>query len=199
MMKVVPDPPKPACSIQQTAQVTFGSCSNAHEPLFNVQPGVPAEEALRHLSNHLQAALEAANHVYTHTPLADTGMHWSTLWALEAAKALVEGLRIGAKNGVIRSAAECNEFIPGTLGKTAETPFVFCGVGNSSLFSVRNNVMAEDALVHVSLYLQSAYDTANSMCMRTPNADKGMHWATLHGIEVGRALTEALLEASDVV
>ncbi|NBA97996.1 hypothetical protein [Pseudomonas sp. R5(2019)] len=64
MMKIVPDPPpfRPA-TILQTAQSPFSSCNNAHESLFHVRSGVIAEDALIHISRHLQTACETSTRI----------------------------------------------------------------------------------------------------------------------------------------
>ncbi|NBA98134.1 hypothetical protein [Pseudomonas sp. R5(2019)] len=200
-MKIVPDPPasRPSAFLQ-TAQSPFGSCNNAHESLFHVNSGVIAEDALIHLSRHLQTAFETATRIYNVTPMLDTGLHWSTVWAVDAARALIEALLKGADDVVLPPKdAEGGLFIPGTIRTTAEQAFGYFGACDLPMFSVRSGVLAEDVLVHVSLYLQAAYTTANEVCMLTPQAAKGLHWATLHAIEAAMALTEGLLEGSDKI
>ncbi|NBA98186.1 hypothetical protein [Pseudomonas sp. R5(2019)] len=200
MMKIVPDPPplRPT-TILQTAQSPFSSCNSAHESLFHVRSGVIAEDALTHISRHLQTAFETSTRIHNITPMLDTGLHWSTVWAVEAARALVEGLLNGADDVVLPPKDATGVFIPGTIRKTAEKAFGHFGACDQPMFSVRSGVMAEDVLVHVSLYLQAAYATANEVCLLTPQAGKGLHWATLHAIEAALGLTEALLEGSSGV
>ncbi|NBA97708.1 DUF3077 domain-containing protein [Pseudomonas sp. R5(2019)] len=200
MMKIVPDPPplRPS-TIIQTALTPFCSCNDAHEALFNVSAGIPAEDALRHVAQHLQSAYQASHHIYVNITCGDNGLHWATLWALDAAKVLVEALRDGIDDAVVKPTPEGDVFVPGTVRKTASAPFCLLGSGDKHLFSVRSHVPAEDVLVHVSLYLQSAHATANELCRQTPKSEKGMHWAALHAIEVAQALVEALLDGSDSV
>ncbi|NBA97303.1 hypothetical protein [Pseudomonas sp. R5(2019)] len=186
-------------TILQTAQSPFCSCHNAHESLFQVNSGIIAEDALIHISRHLQTAFETATRIYNVTPMLDTGLHWSTVWAVDAARTLIEALLSGADDVVMPPKEAVGLFVPGTIRKTAEKPFGHFGACDLPMFSARGGVLAEDVLVHVSLYLQAAYATANQVCGLTPQSEKGLHWATLHAIEAALALTEALMDGSDAV
>lgn len=90
-------------------------------------------------------------------------------------------------------------FPPGTIRKTAETAFGCCDAGHAPLFAVRGGISAEDALVHISLYLQSAYATANAACNQSSMEERGLHWATLHSVEIAKALVDALLDGAEGV
>jgi hypothetical protein len=85
----------------------------------------------------------------------------------------------------------------GTILKTVTTPFGSCDAGHEPLFAVRRGINAEDALVHVSLFLKCAMDTANasSECAGVP--EKGLMWSTMHSIETAKAIVDALLDGAE--
>lgn len=76
---------------------------------------------------------------------------------------------------------------------TVHTQF---GVGNDShrpLFAVCDGVDIEDALLHLSMTLKSAFETNTQVCERADRAVGGLAWATYQSLEVSQALVEALL------
>ncbi|MFQ6573572.1 DUF3077 domain-containing protein [Pseudomonas sp. UM16] len=84
------------------------------------------------------------------------------------------------------------------LGKTATTTFGCCDAGHPPLFTVRDGIEAEDALVHVSLLLQGIYDTAQQACEHIPGLPKkGLLWSTLHSAEMAKGLVDAVLDGID--
>lgn len=84
----------------------------------------------------------------------------------------------------------------GTIHKTAETLFGSCDAGHAPLFSVRAGINTEDALIHASLYLKCACDTANAACNSDANVPKGLLWSVLHSAEIAKALVDALLDGA---
>lgn len=90
-------------------------------------------------------------------------------------------------------------FPPGTIRKTVETAFGCCDAAHDPLFTVRGGIGAEDALVHISLFLQSAYATANAACNQVTKEERGLLWATLHSVEIAKALVDALLDGAEGV
>lgn len=81
------------------------------------------------------------------------------------------------------------------FGKTATTAFGLCDAGHVPLFAVRSGINAEDALVHVSLLLQSIYDTAQQASEHIQDMPKkGLLWATLHSAEMAKGLVDAVLD-----
>ncbi|MCY1389858.1 hypothetical protein D3C76_206130 [compost metagenome] len=90
-------------------------------------------------------------------------------------------------------------FPPGTIRRTAETAFGCCDAAHEPLLAIRGGVSAEDALVHASLYLQAAYATANAACNHSMMDERGLHWATLHSVEIAKALVDALLDGAEGV
>ncbi|WP_166361174.1 DUF6124 family protein [Pseudomonas akapageensis] len=86
---------------------------------------------------------------------------------------------------------------PGTILKTAETAFGCCDAVHDPMFTVRGGIGAEDALVHISLFLQSVYATANAACNQASMEERGLHWATMHSVEIAKALVDALLDGAE--
>ena len=76
---------------------------------------------------------------------------------------------------------------------TVHTPF---GAGNDSfrpMFAVCDGVDIEDALVHLSMTLKSAFETNTQVCERADRALGGLAWTTYQSLEASQALVEALL------
>jgi hypothetical protein len=88
-------------------------------------------------------------------------------------------------------------FPAGTIRKTAETLFGTCDAGHAPLFSVRASINAEDALIHASLYLKCACDTANAACNSGADVQQGLLWSVLHSAEIAKALVDALLDGAE--
>lgn len=85
----------------------------------------------------------------------------------------------------------------GTVHKTAETLFGSCDAGHAPLFSVRAGILAEDALIHASLYLKCVCDTANAACNTDTDVRQGLLWSLLHSAEIAKALVDALLDGAE--
>ncbi|ATR84551.1 DUF3077 domain-containing protein [Pseudomonas sp. FFUP_PS_473] len=93
MMKIVPDPPR--CAPYKTASLPFGSCDAGHPPLFSVNEGISAEDALVHASLQLKAGIDAVNQTCFCHERTPEGLRWASLHAMEAAKALIDALLDG--------------------------------------------------------------------------------------------------------
>jgi hypothetical protein len=85
----------------------------------------------------------------------------------------------------------------GTILKTVNTPFGSCDASHEPLFAVRAGINAEDALVHVSLFLRCAMDTAYASSECTGAPEKGLVWSTMHSIETAKAIVDALLDGAE--
>ncbi|UVJ45565.1 DUF3077 domain-containing protein [Pseudomonas sp. LS1212] len=85
----------------------------------------------------------------------------------------------------------------GKLYKTVTTPFGSCDAGHGSLLAVCAGINAEDALVHASLALKGARDTAHHACMNT-EANEGLLWSTFHSIELAKALVDAVVDGVEI-
>ncbi|MHA6197711.1 DUF3077 domain-containing protein [Pseudomonas wadenswilerensis] len=88
MKKIVPDPPL-AC----TCSRTFGACPT-HPALFSVNAGIDPHSALVHASMFLRCAYESAQQSLS-PEVATSSFPWLTMHAVEAAKAVVDGLLEG--------------------------------------------------------------------------------------------------------
>ncbi|MCU1724388.1 MULTISPECIES: DUF3077 domain-containing protein [unclassified Pseudomonas] len=77
---------------------------------------------------------------------------------------------------------------------TAHTRFSTCNDSHQALFAVCEGVDIEDALVHLSTTLRSAFETNAQLCemIDTPPLDR-VAWATCHSLEICEALVESLL------
>jgi hypothetical protein len=84
-----------------------------------------------------------------------------------------------------------------TIHQTADTQFGTCDAGHAPLFSVRAGINAEDALIHASLYLKCACDTANAACNSGADVRQGLLWSMLHSAEIAKALIDALLDGAE--
>ncbi len=71
------------------------------------------------------------------------------------------------------------------LQRTSTRPFGRCDAGHDPLFTVNPNISAEDALVHVALYLRSAYETGSKALDYMREEGRGMFWSNLHAIDRG--------------
>ena len=81
-----------------------------------------------------------------------------------------------------------------TLAPTANTLFGLCGAGHDPMFLVRPGIEPHDALVHVSLFLRGAYDTAHQASETADESAKGFLWSTMHSVEMAKGLVDALLD-----
>ncbi|HDS1727791.1 hypothetical protein [Pseudomonas putida] len=77
---------------------------------------------------------------------------------------------------------------------TSTRPFGRCDAGHDPLFTVNPNISAEDALVHVALYLRSAYETGYKALDYMREEGRGMFWSNLHAIEMAEGVIEAILD-----
>ncbi|MDU9388980.1 hypothetical protein [Pseudomonas sp. zfem002] len=80
---------------------------------------------------------------------------------------------------------------------TVHTHFGACHGAHPPLFSVCEEADIEDALVHLSAALTSAFETNWQLCemLSRPTAD--MAWATCQSLEICQALIKALLNRHD--
>ncbi|UVJ45646.1 DUF3077 domain-containing protein [Pseudomonas sp. LS1212] len=85
----------------------------------------------------------------------------------------------------------------GTILKTVTTPFGSCDAGHEPLFAVRGGINAEDALVHASLLLRCATDTAYAASECPGVHEKGLMWSTMHSIEMAKAIVDALVDGAE--
>ena len=74
------------------------------------------------------------------------------------------------------------------------TTFGSCDGSHEPLFAVRPGVSAEDALVHASVLLKSAYRTNAHACDMVDAEVRELLWATEQSLEMSLALVEALLD-----
>ena len=91
MKKLVPDPP-----LAPTCARAFGACDSAHPPIFSINPGIDPHSALLHASLLMRCAYECAQECAD--PDA-SGKHfaWLLMHAVEASKALVDGVLEGVE------------------------------------------------------------------------------------------------------
>jgi hypothetical protein len=89
MVKPTPDPPQ--CDITHTCALPFGTCDSQNKPIFSVNPDIPLEDALTHLS-HLLKCAHASAYELCDVSTRERGLLWSTVHAIEAAKGLVDAL-----------------------------------------------------------------------------------------------------------
>ncbi|MEN5202574.1 DUF3077 domain-containing protein [Pseudomonas wadenswilerensis] len=82
---------------------------------------------------------------------------------------------------------------PPLVTKTATT-FGSCNGSHAPLFAVRTGASAEDALVHATVLLKSAYQTNAQACEKVDPDVRGLLWATQHSLEMSIALVEACLD-----
>ena len=80
------------------------------------------------------------------------------------------------------------------LPSTQQHAFGHCDAGHPPIFCVNPNITAHDALVHVALYLRSAYASGYQALDHVHEKGKGLFWANLHAVEMADGLVEAMLE-----
>lgn len=175
--------------LHSTTETAFACCEGSHDALLSISAGVPARDALAHAAQHLHSAHEIAKRLSSDAPVADAGLHWATVWAVDAARSLV--LALIDTEDAEQTPTETQGPARSDVCMTRQTAFDDA-VGGPAIFNVRAGVQAEDALVHTSLYLQAAYATADEVCSWTKADDKGLHWALLHSVEAALALVEAV-------
>jgi len=76
---------------------------------------------------------------------------------------------------------------------TVHTQFSACNNSHKPLFAVCDGVDIEDALVHLSMTLRSAFETNTQVCEQVDRSAGGLAWATYHSLEISQALVESLL------
>ena len=78
---------------------------------------------------------------------------------------------------------------------TVHTPFASCDGHHPPLFAVCAGVDVEEALVHLTVFLRTAFETNLQACDTVKdNYLAGMHWATQHSQEASQALVESMLK-----
>ena len=77
---------------------------------------------------------------------------------------------------------------------TAHTPFGHCQDNQKPLFAVCAGVDIEDALIHLSMTLQSTYETTLQVCELADRTVGDLAWRSCQSLEISRALVRALLE-----
>ena len=80
------------------------------------------------------------------------------------------------------------------LTPQTSTTFGSCNGSHDPLFAVRAGVSCEDALVHTSVLLKSAYQANAHACGMVNEEVRGLLWATEQSLEMSLALVEALLD-----
>ncbi|WP_236184959.1 hypothetical protein [Pseudomonas protegens] len=69
-------------------------------------------------------------------------------------------------------------------------------VAPDSLFSVREGIGGEEALVHVALLLKCAEEVCDEITQQGSGIERGLIWSMVHSVEMARAVVEALLDGS---
>lgn len=80
-----------------------------------------------------------------------------------------------------------------TLNVTGATTFGCRDGEGRPLFAVRPGVNAEEALLHVSLLLKCAEETADEITSAS-GIERGLIWSMIHSVEMARAMVDALLD-----
>ncbi|MHA6194465.1 hypothetical protein ACX3YG_08865 [Pseudomonas wadenswilerensis] len=80
---------------------------------------------------------------------------------------------------------------------TAHTHFGTCHGSHPPLFAVCEEADIEDALVHLSAALTSAFETNAQLCEMLPRPAANLAWATYQSLEIGQALIGAMLNRKD--
>lgn len=76
---------------------------------------------------------------------------------------------------------------------TVHTHFSVCNDSHKPLFAVCAGVDIEDALVHLSMTLKSAFETNLQVCELAEQEVGDLAWSSYHSLEISRALVESLL------
>ncbi|PZP05396.1 DUF3077 domain-containing protein [Pseudomonas sp. NFPP19] len=72
-----------------------------------------------------------------------------------------------------------------------------CRDGNGRpLFAVHEGFNAEEALLHVSLLLKCAEETADEITSAS-GIERGLIWSMIHSVEMARAVVDALLDGAE--
>lgn len=80
---------------------------------------------------------------------------------------------------------------------TAHAHFGTCQGSHPPLFTVCEDADIEDALVHLSAALTSAFETNAQLCEMLSRPAANLAWATYQSLEICQALTGALLNRKD--
>ncbi|BAV73414.1 hypothetical protein PCAU_1205 [Pseudomonas chlororaphis subsp. aurantiaca] len=114
MKNLVPDPPLQSprklrdpeldranasliATLQATRHRPFGLRDGQHNPLFAVQPGVNAEDALMHVPLLLKCAEEVSDEITERASGVERGLIWSMVHSVEMARAVVDALLDGTR------------------------------------------------------------------------------------------------------
>jgi hypothetical protein len=87
--------------------------------------------------------------------------------------------------------------LPNTPRKPAYTSFGCCHGDHPPLFSVREDIKLEDALVYLSIMIQCAKDTTVQACERADAQFKSLLMASQHSLELSNALIESVLDGME--
>ncbi len=74
------------------------------------------------------------------------------------------------------------------LPSTSTHPFGRCDAGHRPLFAVNPDISAEDALVHVALYLRCAYEAGYKALDHMREEGRGLFWSNLHAVEMAEGV-----------
>jgi len=107
-------------------------------------------------------------------------------------------VRLEIPNQTLRQALEVHaggEPLHRTLQETGSTTFGCRDGRDRPLFAVRPGVSAEEALLHVSLLLKCAEETADEITSAS-GIERGLIWSMIHSVEMARAVVDALLDGA---
>ena len=71
-------------------------------------------------------------------------------------------------------------------------------VNPQSPFSVRNDVPALSALLHVSMLLKSTEEVSDEITEMASGVERGLVWSLVHSVEMARSLVDALLKGNGI-
>lgn len=77
---------------------------------------------------------------------------------------------------------------------TAHTQFGHCQDNQKPLFAVCAGVDIEDALIHLSMTLQSTHETTLQVCELADRTVGDLAWRSCQSLEISRALVRSLLD-----
>ncbi|NBF03669.1 hypothetical protein GV819_15355 [Pseudomonas sp. Fl5BN2] len=95
-----------------------------------------------------------------------------------------------AANATLRVALAQQPLDPGLFQRNTQSK----AVSPDSLFSVREGVSAEEALVHVVLLLKCAEEVCDEITQQGSGLERGLIWSMVHSVEMARAVVDALLD-----
>lgn len=82
------------------------------------------------------------------------------------------------------------------LAATCSRAFGACSSGHPPLFSVNPGIDPHSALVHASMFLCCAYDSAQQST-EPDQSGKNFAWLTMHAVEAAKGLVDAVLEGME--